>query len=421
MALLRLLRIVQSISEHLHHTFSTELNGVFLGQLQILFGHLLLLLSVLKPVLQLFHQGINRSSFEDVAFRQRKLLSSRTLGIGDDRDETAGEGLGAGHGLDLSIGSMDVQVRHVQIVAQLFLCAELHDHRVVQSLREPLVSLGVGSLAGQDENHVLVVLALGDSLDDEILTLLVVVSSDRNDDELVLELWQTLNLDGVEEWNSTVGEDVEVALVVIALEEVLDHLRGTVDIVHLVVDEPLCHIVDDPGEGLAPSHVNSVGGVLSKDMETRGDSDVHFTSYFDGGVGKRRGHQEVDDVGSGERLSDNGLVGLRERYSLVVGQLHDAIMGIVRGNDILSLFRSAWSDDSDGVAHGAEHFGEAAHGDDATGLHIVVIIADEHDSQLSVVLPAHCSLRTRGIMRVRNQKGMKKYIRNAKETNEVLY
>lgn len=396
MALLPLLRIVQSISEHLYHTFSTELNRVFLGQLQILFGHLLLLLSVLKPVLQLLHQGINRSSFEDVAFRQRELLSSRTLGIGDDGDETAGEGLRAGHGLDLSIGSMDVQVRHVQIVAQLLLCAELHDHRVVQSLRELLVPLGVGSLAGQDENHVLVVLALGDSLDDEILTLLVVVSSDRNDDELVLELWQTLNLDGVEEWNSTVGEDVEVALVVIALEEVLDHLRGTVDVVHLVVDEPLCHIVDDPGEGLAPSHVNGVGGVLSKDMEACCDSDVHFTSHLDGGVGKRRGHQEVDDVGSGERLSDDSLVGLRERHSLVVGQLHDAIMGIVRGNDILSLFRSAWSDYSDGVTHGTEHVSEAAHGDDATGLHIVVIIADEHDSQLSVVLPAHCSLRTRG-------------------------
>ena len=117
------------------------------------------------------------------------MVRGRDGGVGYDGDKAAGKGLDAGNGLAFGIGSMDIEIRHVDEMAKLLLVAESEQAGILEIFSgKLLVFLHQWPLSAQDELNPVVIAAAADGLNKKVLSLFARIAADHHDEILVLEL-----------------------------------------------------------------------------------------------------------------------------------------------------------------------------------------------------------------------------------------
>ena len=304
---------------------------------------------MLVPVVDLLGEILAVVDLEETAVIEGELLGSGLVAVADDRDETTGEGLNAGDGLNLDIGGVDVQVAHVDGLDEVLLVVEAKDGVDVELVAQGSELVLSGAGASEDEDDVIAVLRLGDSLDEDGLALLHGEAADHEDEELALQLLGALHRLGLEGGLDAVGDHVEVVAVVVASELVGDELAGAVDALDLLVEGLTEALVDDAVGPAETLQTTVVGDVLGLDMEGGGAGDAELLGHLAGRGGELEGHVAVHDVAAGDGSSEDLLVGLSEGHALPGGDVGDEAV-LVLGDDVHVLASLAGGDDADLVA-----------------------------------------------------------------------
>lgn len=159
------------LTEHLLRLADGLLQRVLSGVFGIAALHCLPLLRVLDPPVDPLGQRVCVPGREQAPLIQGELGRGGPGGIGDHRHQAAGKCLHTAHSLDLRVGGVDVQIRHVEDLQQAGRLIELHDDGIGELLRQTAVFFLQRTLSCQDHLDLPGVAGLGAGVDQLILTL----------------------------------------------------------------------------------------------------------------------------------------------------------------------------------------------------------------------------------------------------------
>lgn len=249
------------------------------------------------PVVDLFRETGRIFVDEKRFFIDGEILRRALFGIGDDRNESAGNRLDAGDRFDLDFGRMAIEVGVIDDLDQIGARIKIEFAIDIQPFDQTRQFALVRTGTGEDQVNVGLVFGKIDGFDENVLILFAAIASHVEYDELVFQIFRAGRRLFAVNLVDAVGDDDPRSQTDDAFVDVPDELRRIMNAVHVAVDALIEKFVNQIVRLVPVFHEEMCGYVFRLRVETGGNRNFVLFAVADRIMGKRERKHAMNHVG----------------------------------------------------------------------------------------------------------------------------